>query len=183
MNVNKPLLIILKLVGILVAFVITLAVIVLLGLNLFKFVFYNDYFSLMSKEGKNPGLPDNYVPQGITAEAMIFEQSGAISYRLPDGTVVDLNQTFGIYQFNNPSGLEKLSYSRLLPTDASGQPMLEGQMGTIPSKVCQYYLEGSNVQVADEMVNMIIAQRAYEMNSKAIQTADSMLQTANELKR
>ena len=56
-------------------------------------------------------------------------------------------------------------------------------MGTIPSKVCQYYLEGSNVQVADEMVNMIIAQRAYEMNSKAIQTADSMLQTANELKR
>ena len=56
-------------------------------------------------------------------------------------------------------------------------------MGTTPSKVWQCYLEGSNVEVADEMVNMIIAQRAYEMNSKAIQTADSMLQTANELKR
>ena len=124
-----------------------------------------------------------YVPEGISAEAMIFEQSGAISYRLPDGTVVDMNQAFGIYQFNNPSGLEKLSYSRLQQTDASGQAMLEGEMGTIPSKVNQYYLEGSNVQVADEMVNMIIAQRAYEMNSKAIQTADSMLQTANELKR
>jgi flagellar basal-body rod protein FlgG len=61
--------------------------------------------------------------------------------------------------------------------------MLEGENGTIASKIRQYYLEGSNVQVADEMVNMIIAQRAYEMNSKAIQTADSMLQTANELKR
>ena len=114
---------------------------------------------------------------------MIFEQSGDISYRLADGTVVDMNQSFGIYQFNNPSGLEKLSYSRLQQTDASGQAILEGQMGTTASKVCQYYLEGSNVQVADEMVNMIIAQRAYEMNSKAIQTADSMLQTANELKR
>ncbi|MDY3797387.1 MAG: flagellar basal body rod C-terminal domain-containing protein, partial [Agathobacter sp.] len=44
-------------------------------------------------------------------------------------------------------------------------------------------LEGSNVQVADEMVNMIVAQRAYELNSKAITTADSMLDTANNLKR
>ena len=124
-----------------------------------------------------------YVPQGITAEAMRFDQYGNISYNTPAGENIPLNQAFGIYQFNNPSGLEKLSYSRLQQTAASGEPMLEGQMGTIPSKVNQYYLEGSNVQVADEMVNMIIAQRAYEMNSKAIQTADSMLQTANELKR
>ena len=124
-----------------------------------------------------------YVPEGITAESMIFAQSGEISYRLADGTVVDLNQAFGIYQFSNPSGLEKLSYSRLQQTDASGQAILEGAMGTTPSKVCQYFLEGSNVQVAEEMVNMIITQRAYELNSKAIQTADAMLQTANELKR
>lgn len=124
-----------------------------------------------------------YVPEGVSSEAMIFDQSGEISYRLADGTIVDLNQKFGLYQFNNPAGLEKLSYSRLQATDASGEPILEGEMGTTSSKVCQYYVEASNVNVADEMVNMIIAQRAYEMNSKAIQTADSMLQTANELKR
>ena len=124
-----------------------------------------------------------YVPENISAESMRFSQMGQIGYVMPDGTYVDMNQTFGIYQFNNPSGLDKLSYSRLQPSDASGQPILEGENGTVASKVCQYYLEGSNVQVADEMVNMIIAQRAYEMNSKAIQTADSMLQTANELKR
>ncbi|RKJ43963.1 flagellar basal-body rod protein FlgG, partial [bacterium 1XD42-8] len=47
----------------------------------------------------------------------------------------------------------------------------------------QGYLEASNVQVVDEMVNMIVAQRAYEMNSKAINTSDEMLQTANNLKR
>ena len=124
-----------------------------------------------------------YVPENISAEKMRFSQMGQIGYVGLDGEYVDLNQTFGIYQFNNPSGLEKLSYSRLLTSESSGQPMLEGTNGLEASKVCQYYLEGSNVQVADEMVNMIIAQRAYEMNSKAIQTADSMLQTANELKR
>ncbi len=124
-----------------------------------------------------------FVPQGITAESMQFSQFGEIGYRLPDGNYVAMNQSFGIYQFNNPSGLEKLSYSRLQASDASGVPILEGQNGTTQSKVCQFYLEGSNVQVADEMVNMIIAQRAYEMNSKAIQTADSMLDTANNLKR
>lgn len=124
-----------------------------------------------------------YVPQGVSAESMLFSQSGEIGYKTADGTYVDLNQSFGIYQFSNPAGLEKLSYSRLQQTNASGVPILEGNNGTKPSKVCQNYLEGSNVQVADEMVNLIIAQRAYEMNSKAIQTADSMLQTANELKR
>lgn len=124
-----------------------------------------------------------YVPPGVTAENMIFQQDGSIFYKAGNGDMMPLNQSFGIYQFNNPPGLEKLSYSRLLPSDASGEPVLEGANGTAPSKVCQFFLEGSNVQVADEMVNMIIAQRAYEMNSKAIQTADSMLQTANSLKR
>ena len=47
----------------------------------------------------------------------------------------------------------------------------------------QGYLEGSSVQVADEMVNLIVAQRAYEMNSKAIQASDEMLQQANQLRR
>ena len=47
----------------------------------------------------------------------------------------------------------------------------------------QSYLEGSNVQVADEMVNLIVAQRAYQLNSKAITTSDDMLEQANNLKR
>jgi flagellar basal-body rod protein FlgG len=51
------------------------------------------------------------------------------------------------------------------------------------SKLIQGYLEGSNVQIADEMVNLIVAQRAYEMNSKVITTSDEMLQQANQLKR
>ena len=74
-----------------------------------------------------------------------------------------------------------MAHSRLRPTDASGQPILEDPNDF--TRIRQYYLEGSNVQVADEMINMIVAQRAYEVNSKAIHTADSMLETANNLKR
>ena len=51
------------------------------------------------------------------------------------------------------------------------------------STIAQGYLEASNVNVADEMVNLIVAQRAYEMNSKAITTSDTMLEQANNLKR
>ena len=81
-----------------------------------------------------------YVPEGVSAESMIFSQSGDIGYMTVDDEYVSLNQYFGIYQFNNPAGLEKLSYSRLQPTAASGDPMLEGTNGTTTSKVCQYYL-------------------------------------------
>ena len=125
------------------------------------------------------------VPEGVASEAMVFSDDGSISYKDPEtSNVIPLNQYFGIYQFNNPAGLEKLSSSKLMATPASGAPLLEGQTpGLSLSKVHQCYLEGSNVNVADEMVNMIIAQRAYELNSKAIQTADSMLDTANNLKR
>lgn len=55
--------------------------------------------------------------------------------------------------------------------------------GLVRSGVRQGFLEGSNVQVADEMVNMIVAQRAYELNSRAITTSDTMLEQANNLKR
>lgn len=124
------------------------------------------------------------LPEGVSSESMVFGQDGSVSYLDKTGKLVSLNQTFGIYQFNNPAGLEKLSSSKLGVTAASGNPMLEGDNpGLKTSKVCAGYLEGSNVQVADEMVNMIIAQRAYELNSKAITTADSMLDTANNLKR
>lgn len=69
-------------------------------------------------------------------------------------------------------------------SDASGAAINEARATNIQkSSVVQGYLEGSNVQVADEMVNLIVAQRAYEMNSKAITASDEMLQQANNLRR
>ncbi len=91
---------------------------------------------------------------------------------------------FGLFQFNNPAGLEKEDSGLFSVSAASGQALNEATtQGIERSKVSQGYLEGSNVQVVDEMVNLITAQRAYELNSKAITASDEMLQQANNLRR
>lgn len=93
------------------------------------------------------------------------------------------NQKIGLVQFNNPSGLDSIGGNLYQETVASGAAREESTTeGLKTSKIHQGYLEMSNVQVADEMVNMIVAQRAYEMNSKAIQATDEMLQQANNLR-
>ena len=86
-------------------------------------------------------------------------------------------------RFVNPAGLLGIGRNLFVPTGASGTPItdLAGQNGL--GTIDQGYLEMSNVSVVDEMVNMIVAQRAYEVNSKAIQTADDMAAQANNLKR
>jgi flagellar basal-body rod protein FlgG len=88
-----------------------------------------------------------------------------------------------LYTFINPAGLEAMGRNLFNLTEASGDPQEgvpgEENVGTI----AQGFLEMSNVEVVDEMVNMIVGQRAYEMNSKSIQTSDSMLQIAVQLKR
>ncbi|MCP4744590.1 MAG: flagellar basal-body rod protein FlgG [Desulfobacteraceae bacterium] len=91
--------------------------------------------------------------------------------------------TIELARFINPAGLQSIGRNLYLETAASGDVVTgtagEDGFGTI----AQGFLEMGNVSVVDEMVNMITAQRAYEINSKAIQAADDMLQTANNLKR
>ncbi|NVM21135.1 MAG: flagellar basal-body rod protein FlgG [Desulfobacterales bacterium] len=88
-----------------------------------------------------------------------------------------------LYTFINPAGLYSMGRNLYRPTEASGEAT-EGAPGTEGvGTIAQGYLEMSNVNVVEEMVGMIIAQRAYEVNSKAIQTADNMLQMANNIKR
>lgn len=124
------------------------------------------------------------LPANVTSESAVISSDGTFGYTNAAGEYVALNQQFGLFQFNNPGGLEKLSNSLLRVTDASGEALSETANAALkPSSVRQNYLEGSNVQVADEMVNLIIAQRAYQMNSKAITTSDEMLEQANNLKR
>jgi flagellar basal-body rod protein FlgG len=94
------------------------------------------------------------------------------------------NLQIGLWQFPNREGLERIGSAAWIETAASGEAILESEADNIkPSEIVQGYLEGSNVNVATEMVNLIVAQRAYEMNSTAIQTTDEMMQTANSLKR
>ncbi len=111
-------------------------------------------------------------------------QDGELCYPDEKNNPQPMGITIGVFQFNNPNGLEKLGESRYKETAASGQPINESTNTYVEkTKVIQGYLEGSNVQVVDEMVNMIVAQRAYELNSKAITASDEMMQQANNLRR
>ena len=101
-----------------------------------------------------------------------------------DGEAVDLGVQMQMVQFNNVTGIKALGGGLYEETVASGEPLLESENPDLEtSSLTQGMLESSNVQAVEEMVKMIIAQRAYELSSKAIQTSDDMLSTANNLKR
>ena len=132
------------------------------------------------------------IPKEYGQQDLILDDQGNIYLNTTDSNNTALtktvngttyNQKIGLVQFNNPSGLDSIGGNLYRETVASGEPKEETTtQGLTASKVHQGYLEMSNVQVADEMVNMIVAQRAYEMNSKAIQASDEMLQQANNLR-
>jgi flagellar basal-body rod protein FlgG len=91
--------------------------------------------------------------------------------------------TIELVRFINPAGLHSQGRNLFLPTQASGDaiPGTPGSDGL--GTLLQGFVEGSNVNVVEEMVGMIVTQRAYEINSRAIRTADEMMQTANNLVR
>lgn len=107
------------------------------------------------------------------------------SFCLPDesNNPKPIGVQIGLVQFQNPAGLEKMGNSLYKVSDASGEPILEKGGTVSQSTLTSGYLEASNVQVVDEMIDLIVAQRAYEMNSKAITTSDEMLSQANQLKK
>jgi flagellar basal-body rod protein FlgG len=108
---------------------------------------------------------------------------GTVSVLQAGDTVPSELGTIELARFVNPSGLISMGKNLLMISEASGDAMTgtagEDGLGTI----AQGFVERSNVSVVDEMVSMITAQRAYEANSKSIQTADEMLAIANNVKR
>lgn len=128
-----------------------------------------------------PISPSMAVPSGSTK--LQVSQDGKVSVILPgEQTSTEIGQ-IELARFINPSGLRSLGGNLYATSDASGDPVISmpGEEGT--GTILQKYTEGSNVQVIDEMVNMISAQRAYEIISKSIQAGEDMLQVANNLKR
>ncbi|MHC1765504.1 MAG: flagellar basal-body rod protein FlgG [Verrucomicrobiia bacterium] len=95
------------------------------------------------------------------------------------------NQSFRlqIIRFANPSGLQSLGRNLFRETTASGPAELGNPGENGFGELQQGYLELSNVRVVEEMVNMIVAQRAYEVNSRAVQASDEMMQISNNLRR
>ena len=131
---------------------------------------------VLDTAGNPINLNGNY-----TTSKVAIDLYGNLTY--PDATNnrQNIGIQVGLAYFPNAGGLDKSSESNYLESEASGAATISTATA-LGSKIKSGYLEASNVQAADEMVNMIIAQRAYEMNSKAITASDQMLQQANNLR-
>ena len=125
--------------------------------------------------------PQVTIPQDATA--INISSNGEVSVKIPgDPTLQQLGQ-IELSRFVNPAGLKTIGRNLFLETEASGTPVTGAPDTEGFGKLSQGFLELSNVEVVDEMVNMIVAQRAYEINARAIQTSEEMLANANNLKR
>ena len=122
----------------------------------------------------------------LIKKSISINEQGTVSYKTSDMPINSEPITAGnikLYRFVNPVGLSNIGKNLLKQTSASGQEF-QGDPNTQGfGKILHGFVETSNVQIVQEMVNMIVAQRAYEFNSKVIQTSDSMLATAVTLKR
>jgi len=118
-----------------------------------------------------------------TATSITISQDGTVSYTTTGTTTPTQAGTITLASFINDAGLNAIGGSLYTETQTSGTPQT-GTPGTNEfGPVNQGYLEQSNVNIVDELVNMIVAQRAYEVNSKAVKSTDEMIQTATNLKR
>lgn len=153
----------------------------------FKISLVDDRQMLISSEGYQI-LDTNdepiYFDTNIDVKKLKIGSDGTFSYVQSDNQVVELEPKIKVVQFRNVNGLEALGSNLLRATTSSGEAISEADDDElVKSQIVQGSLEGSNVQVVEEMVNLIVAQRAYEVSSKAIQTSDEMLSQANNLKR
>lgn len=137
--------------------------------------------NVVTQDG-NPVQPSVTIPPGATS--VTVAQDGTITVTLPGQTAAQQVGSLQLALFNNPGGLNSTGSNLFLATAASGDPVIgtpggsEG-MGSIE----QGMLEQSNVSVVDEFVQMIVAQRSYEANSRVVNSADQMLQDINNLGR
>lgn len=119
------------------------------------------------------------VPQGATS--ISISADGVVSAIVAGNTQPQQLGSLAMSSFINPAGLEPVGQNLFKESAASGQPQ-QGTPGTNGlGFIKQGFLESSNINVVEELVNMIQTQRAYEMNSKAIQTSDQMLQKLGQL--
>jgi flagellar basal-body rod protein FlgG len=135
--------------------------------------------NLVTQDG-NPLEPQITIPSA--AQQISIAQDGTVSYTLNSQTGAQQAGQIQLANFVNPAGLNSIGGNLYTPTDASGDATVgipggaEG-LGTL----LQGYTEQSNVSVVEEFINLIVAQRGYEANSKVVKAADEMYQQANQI--
>ncbi len=116
------------------------------------------------------------------AQSITIAADGTVSYTQPGQTASQVAGQIQLANFANPAGLNSIGKNLFTQTDASGDPTIGspgGQEGIGP--LMQGYVEGSNVSVVEEFINMIVSQRAYDANSKVVKAADEMYQQVNNI--
>ena len=148
----------------------------------------NGAFFINDKGEMVLGLGDGYrvqpqitIPTGVTD--ISIGQDGKVSYKKNGSTQTTVAGQLQISQFINPQGLQLLGGSIYIRTDASGNPIENNPGENGAGQTLQGFLEGSNVDPVKELVGLIKTQRAFELNSQSIQTADQALQTIGNLRR
>jgi flagellar basal-body rod protein FlgG len=137
--------------------------------------------NMVTSEG-SPIEPQITIP--ADAQQISIAADGTVSYTQPNQTAAQRAGQIQLANFPNPAGLNSLGGSLYTPTDASGDATVGtpgGQEGL--GSLMQGYVEQSNVSVVEEFINLIVAQRGYEANSKVVQAADQMYQQVNNLPR
>ena len=130
----------------------------------------------------NPLIPSINVPSNATN--VTIGSDGTVSVTQPGQTKAQQVGQIQLATFPNPGGLNSVGSNLFLPTTASGDPLVDVPGGNAGLGTLQQgMLEQSNVSLVDEFVQMILAQRSYESNSRAVSAADQMLQQLNSLGR
>jgi flagellar basal-body rod protein FlgG len=130
----------------------------------------------------NPLDPQITIP--ANAQSVTIAPDGTVSYVTPGQVNAQQAGQIQIASFQNPAGLNSIGKNLYQPTDASGDATVAAPGGTEGlGTLMQGYTEQSNVSIVDEFINLIVAQRAYEANSKVVKAADEMYQQVNNLKQ
>ena len=116
-----------------------------------------------------------------TATNIVINQAGVVQYSTQGTTALTQAGQITMASFANPAGLTSLGGGNFIPSPASGTPQnnIAGTNGM--GSLSQYYMENSNVNVAEELVNLIAAQRAYEINTRAVNATDQILQRVSNM--
>jgi len=137
--------------------------------------------NIVTSDG-DPLEPQITIPS--TAQSITIASDGTVSYSQTGQTAAQIGGQIQLAMFANPAGLNSIGKNLYTPTDASGDAVVGtpgGQEGL--GTLMQGFTEQSNVSVVEEFINLIVAQRAYEANSKVVKAADEMYQQVNNLSR
>lgn len=126
-----------------------------------------------------PVQPNITIPSDATE--IVIGLNGTVSVRQSGTTTLNQVGQLQLARFANPAGMENIGRNLFQETPASGSAVqgIAGQGDFAKTTITQGFLEGSNVQIVEELINLITAQRAFEANSKVIQASDELLKTAN----